>query len=312
MSANRSTRGGPSILRCSLHQGPLHCLLEEGVEEEDEENPFVSPLPSVTTKPSYCSLALVVPSNSGQPFNAAASREATNSEEDSEEASAVNINNTDARGCTPLVWACRNGHDEVVSYLIESGAEVDFKSYGGMTALHHACNSSNESCIQKLVDGGADVNLTDECGNSSLIWAASRGVLNIVVLLTSAGAEPNSTNNAGIAPLHKACIYGQYAVVKKLLDLGADPMAQDNEGNTGLHFAARVGFKNIVSYLLQNGATEGKSAYDSLSLSLCRRACLFFSLSLSLLIVFFLLLSFGRAAAAAAPSILCTNTNIGA
>ncbi|GMI03139.1 hypothetical protein TrLO_g2499 [Triparma laevis f. longispina] len=170
------------------------------------------------------------------------------------------VNEKDERGSTPLVWACRNGHLEVVTYLIEHGAEVDTKSFGSMTPLHHSCNSSFEACVAKLIVAGADSNATDEEGNTCLHWAVSRGVLNIVVRLTDAGADISQSNNAGVTPLHKATIFNQVAVVKKLVDLGADVNATDNLGNTPLHHAARCGYKGQITFLRKSGATELKNS----------------------------------------------------
>ncbi|GMI39096.1 hypothetical protein TrCOL_g1989 [Triparma columacea] len=182
-------------------------------------------------------------------------------EEEGEEpaAPAIDLNQTDERGCSPLVWASRNGHLDVVSYLIDLGAEVDVKSFGKLTALHHACNSSVENCVAKLIEAGADVNATDEGGNSCLHWAVARGVLNIIVRLTDAGADITASNNAGVTPLQKATIFGQVAVVKKLIDLGSDVNSSDSIGMTPLHIAASCGFKSIVSILRKNGAAEVKN-----------------------------------------------------
>lgn len=39
---------------------------------------------------------------------------------------------------TPLHWAASSGHLDVVTYLLENGAEVDKVDNGGWTALHIA------------------------------------------------------------------------------------------------------------------------------------------------------------------------------
>merc|ERR1719181_1225939 len=53
----------------------------------------------------------------------------------------VDINVQDTMGCTPLIWASRGGHVNVMEYLLENGADTNMSGYGGMTALHHACNN---------------------------------------------------------------------------------------------------------------------------------------------------------------------------
>jgi 26S proteasome non-ATPase regulatory subunit 10 len=39
---------------------------------------------------------------------------------------------------TPLHWAASAGHLDIVTYLLENGAEVDKTDDGGWTALHIA------------------------------------------------------------------------------------------------------------------------------------------------------------------------------
>lgn len=39
---------------------------------------------------------------------------------------------------TPLQWAASAGHLDIVTYLLENGAEVDKTDDGGWTALHIA------------------------------------------------------------------------------------------------------------------------------------------------------------------------------
>merc|ERR1719424_2369444 len=52
------------------------------------------------------------------------------------------LDRTDRRGLTPLMYAARLGHSEVVSQLLDAGMGVDERSSGGMTVLHHAASSA--------------------------------------------------------------------------------------------------------------------------------------------------------------------------
>jgi ankyrin repeat protein len=42
-------------------------------------------------------------------------------------------------GYTPLIWAARDGKEELVRELLMRGARVEDKTSGGYTALHKAC-----------------------------------------------------------------------------------------------------------------------------------------------------------------------------
>ena len=44
----------------------------------------------------------------------------------------VKFDETDDRGFTPLCWAARNGHLQVMSYLIDLGCDKEIASFGGM------------------------------------------------------------------------------------------------------------------------------------------------------------------------------------
>ncbi|CAN0534159.1 unnamed protein product, partial [Ectocarpus sp. 8 AP-2014] len=98
----------------------------------------------------------------------------------------------------------RSGHEEVATYLLDKGADMESFGYAGMRALHHACSCSHEGCIALLLDRGTDANGADEYGNTGLHYAAARG--------------PDVPNVQGSTPLHKACAFGQNAVVKKLIE----------------------------------------------------------------------------------------------
>ena len=59
----------------------------------------------------------------------------------------------DTGGKTPLHAACRNGHDEVVVHLLETGkADVKAKDKDGNTPLHAACRNGHEEIVNILLE----------------------------------------------------------------------------------------------------------------------------------------------------------------
>lgn len=48
------------------------------------------------------------------------------------------------------------------------------RTYGGFYPLHHAVNNIHEDVISVLLENGAEVLLTDDAGNTALHWAAAR------------------------------------------------------------------------------------------------------------------------------------------
>jgi ankyrin repeat protein len=57
----------------------------------------------------------------------------------------------------------------LIKYLIENGADVNYKDIEGKTALHHAASLDLPDIIELLVKAGADIESEDNWGNSPLL-----------------------------------------------------------------------------------------------------------------------------------------------
>ena len=76
--------------------------------------------------------------------------------------SKVNINDTDVYGFTALMNAVAYNHKEVVSLLIDKGADINMNNkYDGDTAFIYAVNNGYENIVSLLLDKGADINIKD-------------------------------------------------------------------------------------------------------------------------------------------------------
>ena len=81
------------------------------------------------------------------------------------------INARDKDGSTPLHCATWKGQQEVVSLLLEAGAEVNSHNsndHWGTTPLHAAAHANQAAIAQILIDHGADVNARDMTGQTPL------------------------------------------------------------------------------------------------------------------------------------------------
>lgn len=165
-------------------------------------------------------------------------------------AEGFDINARDVSGCTIMLWAARNGHDETVKYMCSINADVNATGFGGWSALQHAVSSSRENMVALLLEQDANPNIPDETGTGALHIAAARGAINIVVRLIEAHADVNAQNGMSVRPLHHGALFGQTACIKKLVEYGADVDAQDAAGNTPLHLAAHMSFEPAIQFLL--------------------------------------------------------------
>lgn len=90
------------------------------------------------------------------------------------------INESNERGETPLMVACRSRHPDsqgaskarMVRYLLENRADPNIQDKAGKTALMHAClQRAGPEVAALLLDGGADLSLQDRAGCSALVHA---------------------------------------------------------------------------------------------------------------------------------------------
>jgi ankyrin repeat protein len=83
--------------------------------------------------------------------------------------------------------AARNGHTEVVEYLLDHGAAIDAKGVFGATALHWAAINNHRDVVELLVRRGASLDLRDARYNSTPAgWAREGGHIELADFLHSA------------------------------------------------------------------------------------------------------------------------------
>ena len=90
-----------------------------------------------------------------------------------------------------LIEASVNGHANIVSLLLDSGADVN-ANINGTTALMWASINGCEANVKLLLDRGADVNAIDEEGKTALMYAKEEKHSEIISILENAILLDNS------------------------------------------------------------------------------------------------------------------------
>jgi ankyrin repeat protein len=182
-----------------------------------------------------------------------------------------------AGGMTPLHYAAREGHTDVVTALLASGAHINQPESNGVQPLLIAILNDHADTARYLIEHGAAVNADDWYGRTPL-WAAvdSRNVeldgeinaqtadrageLELIKLLLAKGANPNArvreyvptrmwlmqggslswVDFTGQTPFLRAALSGDVTTMRLLLDYKADPNIPTFGGTTPLMAAAGV------------------------------------------------------------------------
>jgi ankyrin repeat protein len=119
----------------------------------------------------------------------------------------TDINRRLPQGWSPLILSCKEGHTEVASYLIAAGANVDPPDISH-TPIRAAALYGHVDCIRLLIQSGADVNFKSTGNKDALMGAAMGGHTACVALLLEAGADTSSLNDFGETALDLASTNG--------------------------------------------------------------------------------------------------------
>ncbi len=153
-----------------------------------------------------------------------------------------------------LYLAARGGHREVSEWLIEHGADPNFRGYEGATSLHWAEFSGNEELAEYLRAHGASDELLDHTFRSSprafsVITPAAYGMP--VRLIKALDRFPDRVNARGGwgTPLNAAAWNGQKETAQILVERGADLTARNAAGLTPPEVAESRKFDDLAEWL---------------------------------------------------------------
>ncbi|XP_069139826.1 protein fem-1 homolog C-like [Argopecten irradians] len=174
------------------------------------------------------------------------------------------VNNDGGDWCV-LFNACRQGHVDIVKYLIlDCSADVELRcsyyirqdsSHEGATALFVAVSKQHYPVVQLLVSHAANVNAATSYGLTPLRCACYSRNVSIVKYLVQNGANVHQPNEYSRKTLLMTAVRGPVELCTFLVNNGASVNEKTIDGYTAIWDAVMLGRLDIVKFLLHAGAS---------------------------------------------------------
>jgi hypothetical protein len=149
------------------------------------------------------------------------------------------INVQDIHGKTPLYYASSQGHPEIVTFLLDHGADIELANSLGERPLTKAVIFNHYSTVKILLEHGAMVNYKDKyCGTPLHAALLSKDITD---MLLSYGADVSARDKTNDTPLHIAAMQNNLQAAKTLIEHGADVFAKNDYDPAALRRAAAKG-----------------------------------------------------------------------
>jgi len=158
---------------------------------------------------------------------------------------------------------------ELISMLLDAGADVNTKDKGGRTALHDACVSSwaGPEILEILIKRGANLEERDHLGQLPLMFCGGFSPLDPskVEALARAGADLNAKDSYGHPFIFNVGYHrdpNSLETLKSALQNGADPNIKYKENSVLSRFLRQPEInKDVIKELLKAGADPFKDAF---------------------------------------------------
>ena len=164
----------------------------------------------------------------------------------------------DDTGATPVYLACVNRNAQVVTRLLESGANARSSLLSGETVLMTCARAGSAAAVRALLGRGAAVNARESAHNqTALMWAAAQSHPDVVAALLEAGADVRARSRE----------YTQTVTSEVTQRAGREELnyTVPRGGSTALLFAARAGDAESARLLTAAGADVNDRLPDGAS-----------------------------------------------
>jgi len=167
--------------------------------------------------------------------------------------------NTKHRGTggTPLHFAVRHGHINVMEYLLSAGANTNIQNFYKETPLYIASAMNSQKAVLLLLQYNANPNIATKQGSTALHVAVFKryyDIANALMLVPGIKLDVRDGPN-GMTPLHIAIVNKDKQMVKSLLSHGASPEVMDKQGDTAIMLGSLYYDRSILS-MFRNGVSR--------------------------------------------------------
>ena len=151
---------------------------------------------------------------------------------------------------TPIHWAIKSNHFDVLQLLIAIGVPLDVRNANGDTALHWAATFNNVDCINFLHEKGASLDIKNNWDQTALERAMDAESYGAVASLILAGAKIDDANcSLKQQALFTAVDLNSPQAARLMCEQGANPWILD-ERRYSARMAAKVyGYEEVFKVL---------------------------------------------------------------
>lgn len=161
----------------------------------------------------------------------------------------------------PLIEAAKTGDLAKVQELLDKGQKIDKRNEDKQTALMVAVEGGHPEVVSLLLERGADVTLVDRRKANLFHYAARSGQLALMDTLKARGL-PFDHASGRLTPFLQAALSRQKDVLVKLVGWGVDPHQKTPQGDTALHLVAAHNDVPSIEYLIGLGLDVNQSGRE--------------------------------------------------
>ncbi|XP_071360694.1 protein phosphatase 1 regulatory subunit 12C isoform X1 [Trachinotus anak] len=174
----------------------------------------------------------------------------------------ANVNQVDSEGWTPLHVAASCGYSDIADFLLQQGASLSAVNCDGDVPLDIALDETTESLLQDYtLRQGVDLEAAKRLEEEHIMRDAR-------TWLTEGPPPDVRHSKTGATPLHVAAAKGYLEALKILCQCGLDVSAMDFDGWTPLHAAAHWGQGEACRILaehlcnMESRSNAGQTPFD--------------------------------------------------